>query len=85
MCEFCVSHGEGKKWYENMTNYSREMFLQVNSDENMKVFLAGFGQSMLRGSALAAKWKKRMPFIYNLLVYPYYVRLVSGGPPSPRD
>ncbi|MDH4319203.1 MAG: 4Fe-4S binding protein [Desulfobulbaceae bacterium] len=71
MCEFCVRHGEGKKWYENMTNYSRELFLQVNSDEKLKKFLGGFGQSMLVGQARAQKWKRRLPFIYNLLVYPW--------------
>jgi hypothetical protein len=46
MCEFCISHGEGKKWYENITNYSRELFLQVSSDEALKNYLARFGQSM---------------------------------------
>ena len=25
MCEFCVQHGEGKKWYLEMKNYSREL------------------------------------------------------------
>lgn len=25
MCEFCTKHGEGKKWYLEMKNYSREM------------------------------------------------------------
>lgn len=25
MCEFCIQHGEGKKWYLQARNYSREM------------------------------------------------------------
>jgi NAD-dependent dihydropyrimidine dehydrogenase PreA subunit len=25
MCEFCTKHGEGKKWYLQMENYSREL------------------------------------------------------------
>lgn len=25
MCEFCTKHGEGKKWYEVMENYSEEL------------------------------------------------------------
>ena len=25
MCEFCTQHGEGKKWYLEMRNYSREL------------------------------------------------------------
>ncbi len=26
MCEFCTKHGEGKKWYLEMKNYSEELF-----------------------------------------------------------
>lgn len=74
MCEFCVQHGEGKKWYENMTNYSREVFLQVNSDERLKQYLLGFAQGMRDGLTKADKWKGRLPFIYNLLVYPMLTR-----------
>jgi hypothetical protein len=25
MCEFCLQHGEGKQWYLQMKNYSREL------------------------------------------------------------
>jgi hypothetical protein len=25
MCEFCVKHGEGKKWYLNVKNYSNDL------------------------------------------------------------
>ncbi|MEW6531206.1 MAG: hypothetical protein AB1473_10240 [Thermodesulfobacteriota bacterium] len=28
MCEFCHEHGEGKKWYLEMKNYSRELVAQ---------------------------------------------------------
>lgn len=74
MCEFCVSHGEGKKWYENMTNYSRELFLQVNSDEGMKSFLNRFGNSMAETIPKAEKWKNRLPRIYDFLIYPWFTR-----------
>ncbi|MFX0114874.1 MAG: 4Fe-4S binding protein [Candidatus Hodarchaeota archaeon] len=26
MCEYCIQHGSGKKWFENIRNYSRELF-----------------------------------------------------------
>jgi Pyruvate/2-oxoacid:ferredoxin oxidoreductase delta subunit len=74
MCEFCISHGEGRKWYENMTNYSRELFLQVSSDEGLKNFLANFGRSMWENIPRAEKWKRRLPFIYDFLVYPWLTR-----------
>ena len=71
MCEFCIKHGEGKKWYENMGNYSREVFLQVNSEEKLQHFLLHFGQSMRDGLVSASKWKKRLPAIYGFLVHPW--------------
>ncbi|HDO36136.1 MAG TPA: 4Fe-4S ferredoxin, partial [Nitrospirae bacterium] len=42
MCEFCTKHGEGRKWYENITNYTEDLFYQVNSEENLKAFLGSF-------------------------------------------
>jgi hypothetical protein len=74
MCEFCISHGEGKKWYKNITNYSRELFLQVSSDEALKEYLARFGQSMQENIPTAEKWKKRLPVIYNFIAYPWLSR-----------
>lgn len=74
MCEFCISHGEGKKWYENMANYSRERFLQVNSDAQLKQFLAGFAQSMREAEPRAEAYKKRFPRIYRWLIYPWLTR-----------
>jgi Pyruvate/2-oxoacid:ferredoxin oxidoreductase delta subunit len=72
MCEFCISHGEGKKWYENMTNYSRELFPRVNSDAGLKNFLSRFGRSMQDNVPKAEKLKNRLPRIYDLLVYPWH-------------
>ncbi|MFH1216809.1 MAG: 4Fe-4S binding protein [Pseudomonadota bacterium] len=74
MCEFCVSHGEGKKWYENMANYSKEVFLQVNSEERLSHFLLHFGQRMKDGLASADKWKNRLPQLYDFLAYPWITR-----------
>jgi len=28
MCEFCTEHGEGKKWYLQMKNYSKELLVE---------------------------------------------------------
>ena len=74
MCEFCISHGEGKKWYQNITNYSRDLFLQVSSDEALNDYLASFGQSMLKNIPKGEKWKRRLPIIYNFLAYPWFTR-----------
>jgi len=42
MCEFCHQHGEGKKWYLLMQNYSEELFHQKKSDEFMRKFFREF-------------------------------------------
>lgn len=70
MCEFCVKHGEGKKWYENMMNYSQEVFQQVNSEEHMREYLSRFFRSLTIDVPRAYAWKKRLPRLYDLLVYP---------------
>ena len=41
MCEFCIQHGEGKRWYELMQNYSQELFHAQLHDEERN--LIGYG------------------------------------------
>jgi ferredoxin len=70
MCEFCVSHGEGKKWYENLKNYTHELFKSVNSEERLREYLMDFHRSLSVEPARAHKWKRRFPRIYDWLIYP---------------
>lgn len=42
MCEFCTQHGEGKKWYLAMENYSIELSDQNNRRKFTAEFLNGF-------------------------------------------
>ena len=37
MCEFCAEHGEGKKWYLQMKNYSDELLYQELSAKQKEV------------------------------------------------
>ncbi|MEW6328207.1 MAG: 4Fe-4S ferredoxin [Thermodesulfobacteriota bacterium] len=74
MCEFCIKHGEGRKWYENITNYTEEMFHQVSSEEKLKAYLKNFFHSLSIDVQRAYTWKKRLPRIYRLLVYPLVTR-----------
>ena len=45
MCEFCVKHGEGKKWYLNAKNYSQDLA----SDISRRAFVKGFFYGAERG------------------------------------
>ena len=42
MCEFCTQHGEGKKWYLAMENYSIELLNQKKRRKYAAEFLNGF-------------------------------------------
>lgn len=37
MCEFCQEHGEGKKWYLQMKNYSRDLLREQLTPEQQKI------------------------------------------------
>ncbi len=70
MCEFCTRHGEGKKWYENMENYSKEVFSRVNSKDNLRKYLRGFRKRLSFLPYTAYRVKKLFPGLYDSLVYP---------------
>jgi ferredoxin len=74
VCQFCISHGEGKKWYENLRNYTEEVFNQVNSEKHLKAYLSNFAHSLRVDVKTAYRWKKRLPRLYQFIAYP----LVSG-------
>ena len=74
MCEFCTSHGEGKKWYENAANYSAEVFYRVNSEKKLREFLSDLGRSLREDVQRAAAWKRRLPRIYDLIAFPLVTR-----------
>lgn len=42
MCQFCVQHGDGQKWYLAMKNYSRELLEQDQRIEYMAEFVNTF-------------------------------------------
>ncbi|MBF0473003.1 MAG: 4Fe-4S binding protein [Nitrospirae bacterium] len=70
MCEFCTSHGEGKKWYENLSNYTEEVFNSVSSKGELTTFINKLYHAMTVDIPRANNFKKRFPKIYNLIVHP---------------
>src|SRR3972149_568633 len=44
MCEFCVQHGEGKKWYLEAKNYSEELL-----NEERKRYIVDFLENEEKG------------------------------------
>jgi Pyruvate/2-oxoacid:ferredoxin oxidoreductase delta subunit len=66
MCEFCIKHGEGKKWYEVMEHYSRELFAQDNRRQFMKTLFPSLQKDVHRLGKLAAV-KKKLPLAYRFI------------------
>ncbi len=57
MCEFCTQHGEGKKWYLEMKNYSDEL---LSADLNAK-------ETQFSGTSSRVEWLQRF---FNNFVLP---------------
>lgn len=66
MCQFCIEHGEGKKWYLQAKNYSRELFNEERKhmtadflekfEEHAVASFRGLDQLKADPAALEAMW-----------------------------
>lgn len=66
MCEFCISHGEGKKWYELMSNYSRELLARDGRQEFIKNLFPVLRRNGVYVEKLGAM-RKSMPLVYRFI------------------
>ena len=41
MCEFCLKHGEGKKWYLQAKNYADDLLSDIRQRKFIQDFMAG--------------------------------------------
>lgn len=82
MCEFCVQHGEGKKWYLAMQNYSREL---LDQDSRLD-YLAHFANEFTTRVPGNLAWLERLshtplhgpakPFLKHQLQRDHYGQVV---------
>jgi len=63
MCEFCIKHGEGKKWYLNVKNYSQELVDDANRREYVKDFFYGVNEGYKRYFKRIKRLPLKMPII----------------------
>jgi len=66
MCEFCMKHGEGEKWYLQAKNYSEDLL----SDVKRRKFLEGFvsdPDALRRGAESMGDLKKTPQFLRGLV------------------
>lgn len=62
MCEFCIQHGEGKKWFQASKNYSEKLAQAVEREEFIRDFFKNYERNY-RKNVLKADLATRMPFI----------------------
>ncbi|MGB2600801.1 MAG: 4Fe-4S binding protein [Candidatus Omnitrophota bacterium] len=67
MCEFCIKHGEGKKWYLNVKNYSQELVNDVNRRAYVKDFFHGVDRGYKKYFNLIKRLPLKMPLIGSSL------------------
>jgi ferredoxin len=67
VCEFCIKHGEGKKWYEVMQNYSKELYAQKNREEYIKLLFKRIRYDVVPGIEKAEKVRAKVPLIYRFM------------------
>lgn len=65
MCELCLQHGEGKKWYEVMRNYSMELYSQNNREKYAQEFIKSSQNTMLPQIEKMTVLKRHKPSLYR--------------------
>jgi len=66
MCEFCTKHGEGKKWYLDMQNYSLELLAQKKRMEFKEDFMAHFEENLSKKAAQMNAISNK-PLVYGFI------------------
>ena len=75
MCEFCTKHGEGKKWYEVMDYYSKEMLARNNRQKYIKEFIPNIQRTAGPNLAKLEWVKRKMPAV----VYQFIRKIGTAG------
>jgi len=67
MCEFCIKHGEGKKWYLNVKNYSQDLASDIKRRAYVKKFFYSADKSYKKYFNNIKNLPLKMPIIRPLL------------------
>jgi ferredoxin len=67
MCEFCTQHGEGKKWYLAMGNYSRELLADKSRAKFLEEAITNSEKKFGKRLALMDKIRDKTPFVYRFI------------------
>lgn len=67
MCEFCIRHGEGKKWYEIMEHYSADLLALDNREAYIAQFIRNVRSNANSNMAKLDWTKKKLPIAYRFI------------------
>lgn len=87
MCQFCVQHGEGKRWYLNAQNYSFDLQSDMRRRDYVVSFIQGFGEA--RENAIS--WMERLSCMPPLIgkagksALSHHMRRHHFGQPVPLE
>lgn len=61
MCEFCIRHGDGKKWYLNAANYAEELLQDVRRAKYIEEFIPDITSKAGRWLKILDRGRQRSP------------------------
>ena len=66
MCEFCLKHGEGKKWYLQASNYSDDLLSDIRRRRFIETFFSDT-QALMRDVKRIEQIEKTPRFLRNII------------------
>ena len=67
MCEFCLKHGEGKKWYEVMRHYSDELLAENKRQTYLEHFVSNIRKNAGKNFARLNWTKNKLPVAHRFI------------------
>ena len=74
MCEFCVKHGEGEKWYLQAKNYSEDLLSDLRRLKFLEQFADPKSLELLRNNADGMERLREMPWFIRTLLGRLFTR-----------
>lgn len=67
MCEFCTKHGEGKKWYEVMSHYGKDLANEERRNAYIRNFVPSITKNADDTMSRLSSIKSKIPYAYRFV------------------
>jgi NAD-dependent dihydropyrimidine dehydrogenase PreA subunit len=87
MCQFCVSHGDGKRWYLNAANYAEELLRDLRREKYIEDFIPEITSKASRWLRVIDRGRRMSPAVTSrvLKVQSRRMRRVHFGQVLPLE